>query len=749
MVIKNLLRRKGRTILTILGISIGVSAIVILGVMADGIGEGYQSVISGSKADLTLSQKNTLEISMSGIDESIGDQLLGMSEISEVSGMTQGIVTADDLPYFYLWGYPIDSFVLERFHLIVGDDLGSHAAQLVHGKPIIIGSGAAEALGKGVGDSVRLTSTSFRIIGIYETGSAFEDGGGVVSLGDAQELLGRARQVNMFYIKLKEPQYQERVIKRAERLWPDYQMVTSRELSDQQLMGDTMNVYVAVLGGIAIVIGGVGMTNSQLMAVFERTREIGVLRAVGWSSKRVLIMIVEETLIVSLLGGVFGILLGLLGIKSLEIYLVAFGGTVTNVSIGLIAKAMLIVLILGLVGGLYPAWRASRLRPIEALRYEGGSGSGKNKHFPVGGMTVQSLWQRTTRTLLTLGMIAITIGSIISLQAITEAMKAMFDNMAMANGAEIMMRQADLSDTSQSVIDQKDLSKIASMPEIEAVSGFVFTSVSMPKTLFFIVMGYEPNNFGIKRYKIVEGQPLRTNREIILGQTAATTLQKKPGDMIELGNSRYKVVGIFQTGVGWENMGGVITLRDAQAMSGRPRKVTLASVKVVDPNSAEQVVEKINHYFPDIHATLSGEFAENMPDMKAMDAMIGGISFFAIVIGGVGIMNTMLMAVLERTREIGTLRAVGWRRRTVLSNILKEALLLGSIGGLLAIPLALMLTLLIKMSPTGGTMFDSLGISFFNIITAIFTSLILGALGGFYPALRATRMQPVEALRYE
>ncbi len=223
-------------------------------------------------------------------------------------------------------------------------------------------------MGKGVGDSVRLTSTSFRIVGIYETGSAFEDGGGVISLEDAQELLGRLRQVNMFYIKLKEPQYQERVVNRAVRLWPDYQMVTSRELSDQQVMGDTMNVYVAVLGGIAILIGGVGMTNSQLMAVYERTREIGVLRAVGWSSKRVLIMIMEETLIVSLLGGIFGILLGMLGIKSMEMYLVAFGGTVNNVSIGLMAKAMLIVVLLGLVGGLYPAWRASRLTPIEALR---------------------------------------------------------------------------------------------------------------------------------------------------------------------------------------------------------------------------------------------------------------------------------------------------------------------------------------------------------------------------------------------
>ena len=749
MVIKNLLRRKGRTILTILGISIGVSAIIILGVIADGIGQGYESVISGSKADLTLSQKNTLEISMSGIDEGIGDQLLGMSEISDVSGMTQGIVTADDLPYFYLWGYQVDSFILDRFKLIEGDDLESRAAQTSHGKPIMIGSGASEALGKGVGDSIRLTSTTFRIVGIYETGSAFEDGGGVVKLADAQLLMGRQRQVNMFHIKLKDPQYEDRVIKRAERLWPDYQMVTSRELSDQQVMGDTMNVYVSVFAGIAIVIGGVGMTNAQLMAVFERTREIGVLRAVGWSSRRVLRMIMQETLIVSLLGGVFGILLGMLGVKSMEAYLVAFGGTLDNISFKLIMQALTTVFILGMVGGLYPAWRASRLQPIEALRYEGGSGGDKIRRFPVGGMPVQSLWQRTTRTLLTVTMIAITIASVISFRALADAAKAMIGSMAMADNAEIMVRQADLSDTSQSVVDQADLSKISSMDEVEGTSGFVFNAVSMPETFFFIVMGFEPNNFGIRRYKVVEGHPIITNHQIMLGKTAATSLKKDVGDTIELGNSRYKVVGIYQTGVGWENMGGVITLRDAQVMSGRPRKVTMASVKVKDPREAEAVVEKINQRFPDIHATLSGDFAENLPDIQSTDAMTGGISFLAVVIGGVGIMNTMLMAVLERTREIGTLRALGWRQRTVLINILKEALILGTAGGVIAIPLSWLLIVIVKASPTVNNMLGSLTLSLSNIFVAIIVSVSLGVFGGIYPALRATRMQPVEALRYE
>jgi putative ABC transport system permease protein len=128
--------------------------------------------------------------------------------------------------------------------------------------------------------------------------------------------------------------------------------------------------------------------------------------------------------------------------------------------------------------------------------------------------------------------------------------------------------------------------------------------------------------------------------------------------------------------------------------------------------------------------------------------MMSAISVMAILVGGVGIMNTMLMAVMERTREIGALRALGWRRRGVLSLILREALLLGLIGGAVGVALAFGLTLLIALSPFAGEAVApvwNVGI----FVQALTVSLLLGAIGGVYPAFRATRMQPVEALRYE
>jgi putative ABC transport system permease protein len=100
MILKNLLRRKGRTFLTVLGISIGVASIVAMGALADGIQSGYNSFLTGSKADLVLSQPDALDVSMSSVDESIGAELVAMSEVAAVSGMLQGLVQTDNVPYF-------------------------------------------------------------------------------------------------------------------------------------------------------------------------------------------------------------------------------------------------------------------------------------------------------------------------------------------------------------------------------------------------------------------------------------------------------------------------------------------------------------------------------------------------------------------------------------------------------------------------------------------------------------------------
>jgi putative ABC transport system permease protein len=139
---------------------------------------------------------------------------------------------------------------------------------------------------------------------------------------------------------------------------------------------------------------------------------------------------------------------------------------------------------------------------------------------------------------------------------------------------------------------------------------------------------------------------------------------------------------------------------------------------------------------------------ENMPDMKASNQMIGQIAFLAVLIGAVGMLNTMLMSVLERTREIGVLRSLGWSRRQVVGMIFREAFALGIIGGIFGILVGLALNWGLGQIPMlGGMLEPAYRPQLF--ILALGVALLSGVVGGLYPAWRATRMQPVEALRYE
>ncbi len=749
MTLKNLLRRKIRTLLTVLGISIGVAAIVALSALAAGLETGYNAMLTGSKADLILSQPDTFDISYSSIDESVGAELLAAPEVAEVSGMIQGFTQTEGEPIFFVFGYPQDSFILGRFQIVDGADLNSHEAQKARPKPILLGSSAAEVLDKSVGDTLRITGSAFRIVGIYQTGDIFEDSGAILDLSEAQALVGKPRQVSLFYIRLKDTSLSQRFIKRVERLYPDLSLSGIQEFADQQSMSDMLRGYVWAIGGLAIVIGGVGMMNAQLMSVMERTREIGVFRAVGWSKMRVMWLILGESIAVSIIGGVIGVGLGWLLLYLLSRQTVLLGGGTSSINADLLIQAFSIVILLGLVGGLYPAWRASRMQPVEALQYEGGSSGSKVRRLPIGGMAAQSLVQRSARTFLTLAAIGLTVGSIIAIESVIRGISEEFTTMFTGNNIEIMVRQADIADTSLSAVDERTGDKIAAMPEVKSASGMIFTAVMMPEAGgFFILQGYNPNEAAIQRFKIVEGNPLSGNHQIILGRTIADTLKLGVGDNLALSSLRYKITGIFESGISWEELGGVISLRDAQSFAGRPRKSSMYAVKLNDPSQAEGVVTKINSQFPDVYAALAGDFVEQLPDMESSEAMTNAISFLAILIGGVGVLNTMLMSVFERTREIGVLRALGWRRRSILSLIMKEALLIGLLGGIAGIGTALLMIFLLQQVPMVGSFLTPIW-DWEVFVRAIFIALMLGLLGGLYPAYRATRLQPVEALRYE
>ncbi|MGC8839718.1 MAG: ABC transporter permease, partial [Anaerolineae bacterium] len=424
-----------------------------------------------------------------------------------------------------------------------------------------------------------------------------------------------------------------------------------------------------------------------------------------------------------------------------------FGAMGARFSPILFIGAGITVGVLGVVGGLYPAWWASRLVPLEALRYEGGGDVRMPRAIP-GGMTVRNLWRRRTRTALTLLGIGMSIAAIVSLGGIMRAVGDIVTDVLSRDQAELAAMEAGVSDTSYSSIDQRVGARIAALPDVEAVAGMVLAVASSEKVPLIIVFGYHPQEFAIRHFRIVEGEPLSASRQAIVGRELAETLGLKVGSTLRLLQSTFRVVGIYETGISWENNAVVVPLRDAQILADKPRQVTWYAIKLRDPSRAEAVRDYLNAHFPEIQVSLTSEFVENMPDMQQGQQMVGQIAFLAILIGAVGMLNTMLMSVLERTREIGVLRALGWSRRRVLGTILREALALGLAGAVVGIPLGMGMTWALNQIPlVKGFIAARYDLGLF--LTAVAVALGAGVLGGLYPAWRATRLRPVEALRYE
>jgi ABC-type antimicrobial peptide transport system permease subunit len=469
------------------------------------------------------------------------------------------------------------------------------------------------------------------------------------------------------------------------------------------------------------------------------------LRAVGWKPLQVLMMVLGESLALSLLGGVVGTLLGMGAVRAVE--------NVPTISMllpgafppGLLMQGIAVGLGLGTVGGALPAWRASRLLPAEAMRAESGASVRAPRH--VRSSALRDVLRQPIRTLLTVIGIGIAMMAIVLLGAMGDGVTDAMSGMAGGAGAHLVGIEADAS-VDLSKIDEGIVRRIASYAGVRAAEGFLTGYTTVGDLPFFIVFGYQPRGLGIQDFRLVEGQPLTTNRQMLLGRVAAENLDKRVGQTLRIFDKAFKIVGIYETGVPFQDGGSVVTLRDAQGLFGQLHKVSFMGVWLEEPAQAKALTRELEARFPEVSLSLTSDFADDLVDLQMMRASTWGIAAMALFVGGLGMTNTMAMSVFERTREIGVLRALGWRKRRVLWMIVRESIALSLLGSAAGVALGVLLGWGLNLVPTMQGLFR-LRYSPGLFAQALGTALVLGVVGGVYPAWRAARLQPVEALRYE
>ncbi|HXM79015.1 MAG TPA: FtsX-like permease family protein [Thermoanaerobaculia bacterium] len=321
----------------------------------------------------------------------------------------------------------------------------------------------------------------------------------------------------------------------------------------------------------------------------------------------------------------------------------------------------------------------------------------------------------------------------------------------------------------QSVVTRDSYELIRAMPGIERnargeplVSGELLTIINRPridgKSSNVQVRGIGPMGLEMRPgVKIVDGRLMRpgTNEAIVSKNLAARFAGMKIGDTIKSGSYRWTIVGHFDaSGSAYESEMWV-DVKDLQGQSKRPIFSTVF-VRASDPDAAARFIEAVKG---DQRLKLEGKtekkyYEEQMVTGAPIKVLAILVGLFTAVGASFGAMNTMYAQVSARTREIGTLRAIGFSRRSVLASFVLEALLLCVAGGIIGTALAFVLFNLVLTRPTGTMNFRTFSEVLFNfrltpplIAGGLAFSLAMGIFGGFFPAWRASRLKITTALR--
>jgi putative ABC transport system permease protein len=366
LILKNLLRQRTRTILTVIGISIGITTVVALGVITDSLKATAGEIINLGGADFMVVQEGAADLSFSIVSEEDAQALSERQDVERAEPALFHIVRVESNPFFVLLGRRAEDIESNPPLLIDGRVLEPGEAD-----EVMLGTKAAGNLDAAVGDTVEIDDQEFHVVGIYQTGRLYEDGGAYAPLDTVQEMAGKTDSVTAVFITAAEGYDPDVVADSVEEDFEDLVTISNvgeYKKADQgvQLL-DAANIAISVL---AVGIGAIGVMNTMIMSVFERTREIGILRAVGWSGRRIMRMVFSESLILCLVAAVVGSIMGILATRAVLLIDTVSTLLEPQYDINVFIRALVVALVVGLAGAAYPAFRAVRLTPMEALRYE-------------------------------------------------------------------------------------------------------------------------------------------------------------------------------------------------------------------------------------------------------------------------------------------------------------------------------------------------------------------------------------------
>jgi putative ABC transport system permease protein len=847
--LKGLLGRKLRTALTAIAIVLGVAMVAGTFMLTDSIDQAFDTIFTDSRkgSDVVVTGKSAFDVSEGSgtnsptLSESLVPEIQKLPEVAAAEGSVNGEaqLIGDDGKAIVYGGAPNLGFSVS------GKNSRFEVLTLVEGSwpkngEVVIDKATADKedfkIGRRVGVQAEGPAQKLRISGFVRFGSVSTIGGATLAgfnLPTAQDLFGKRGRLDEISVAAK-PDVSDTELVQALRdaLPPTAQVKTATQQAHDDAAETNSFIsflrgFLLAFGGIALFVGSFVIANSLSITIAQRTREFATVRTIGGSRRQILTSILLEALVVGILASLVGLAVGVGLAKGLFWLFDAVGFTLPNSGLVLRPTAVVIALAAGivvtLVASLRPAFRATRVPPIAAVREGATLPQSRFARFRVPASILLTLlgfaaliWGlfgpglSTTALLLWMGLGALLIFLGVALlserlvkplaawlgwpatkiggvsgtlardnaqrnpQRTASTAAALMIGLALVtlvsvlaagivstfrDAVDELWKQADYAVTAQNNFSPLPVSvgqAAAKAPGIDAVgnvragqarafgSTFNATAVDPPTSRIFSIDWKEGSNELLAN--------LGDNGSFVT-ESYADDHNLKVGSPIRMtfanGDTKQFVVrGIFKPPTGGSPFGPVtISAQTWDRFNEQPRNLfsfVIMNGGQTDANKA--VLEKTLSAFPNAKVQTREEFIDNQ--ISALSSVLNILYVLlalSVIVSLFGIVNTLVLTVFERTREIGMLRAIGMTRRQVRRMIRHESVITALIGGALGIALGIVLGALL----VARVDFIAFTLPIGQLIVFAIAAVIVGILAAIFPARRASRLNVLEALQYE
>jgi len=365
LILTNLSRHRVRTLISVAGIAFSVAAMLTVVTILQGAVAMFSGLLS-TDSQMIVFERNVSDLFFSSVPDAAVKQIRSWSMVQQASPLLFGVVSSPDHPIITCFGITPEDARLRDATWISGDK------SVLAGDPngVVLGQRAADFLHAASGNRVEIGNGSFLVVGVVKLHNGFEDGGVFMPLAKAQEFFHKTGDSSVITIKLRNRNDAAAFKRAVSEHYPNLIALEDQEFDHSYTQFRILKATAWAVGGCGLILGGLGVANTMIMSVFTRIREIAILRVTGFSNGQIAAIIFGESGVVSIMGAVSGLMVGVVAVLALKAVPALHGYVDSRLQPLVMIAVVLLACFTGLAGALYPAFYATRVRAVEALRFE-------------------------------------------------------------------------------------------------------------------------------------------------------------------------------------------------------------------------------------------------------------------------------------------------------------------------------------------------------------------------------------------